>query len=176
MLQVKKLQNNQEQIEFSKNIYEKCFPIEERRDFSKLIEIYNNDLLELNLIYKNNEFVGILNYWQFPKFLYIEHFAIDFQSRNQKIASNILAQLNQDNQLIILEVELPIDEISKKRIQFYERAGFLVLPYEYSQPAYRKGEKELPMHIMTNAKRQIKEYEYQEIISTIRKKVYEKFW
>lgn len=176
MLQIKKLQNEEKQMQFSRKIYENCFPEEERRDFSKLIEVYNNELLELNLIYKNNEFVGILNYWQFSKFLYIEHFAIDLKHRNQKIASNILSMLSKDNPLIILEVELPTDEMSKKRIQFYQRAGFRILPFAYCQPPYRKGEKEVEMHIMTNAKNTIEESQFKEIKEELRKKVYEKFW
>jgi ribosomal protein S18 acetylase RimI-like enzyme len=176
MLQIKKLSEDEKEIEFLKDLYEQSFPIEERRDFAKLKDIYQNDLLELNLIKLNNQSVGLLNYWHFNTILYIEHLAVSPQYRNQNIASTILAQLNEKYPLIILEVELPTDEISRRRIRFYQRNGFSIQPYKYFQPAYRKGEKELKMHIMSNAKNTIKEHEYQEIIQVIRKKVYEKFW
>ncbi len=176
MLQIKKLTNDVKEIEFLKNLYEQSFPIEERRDFAKLKDIYQNHLLELNLIKLNNELVGLLNYWDFNGFLYIEHLAVSPQYRNRNISSTILSQLNEKYPLIILEVELPTDELSLRRIKFYQRNGFSIQPYKYYQPPYRKGENELEMHIMSNAKNTIKEHEYQDIIQEIRKKVYEKFW
>ena len=79
MITIKKLSQNPEEIQFSKDLYEKSFPIEERRDFSLVLDIYKTDLLSLNLIYDNETMVGILNYWDFNDFLYIEHLAVSEQ-------------------------------------------------------------------------------------------------
>lgn len=176
MLQIIPLQNHKTQIEFSKNLYENSFPEEERREFSQLIDIYKNHNLELNLITQENQLVGILNQWKFDEVLYIEHLAIHPEYRNKKIASKVLEELSKTYKTIVLEVELPLNETSKRRIGFYQRAGFFLQPYNYYQPPYRKGEKAIQMHIMTKTKTPIKKEEYQTIIDTIRKKVYEKFW
>jgi ribosomal protein S18 acetylase RimI-like enzyme len=176
MFQIKQLQENLSEIQFSKTLYEQSFPLEERRDFYDLIEIKKNNPLELNILYKEDLPVGILNLWDFKDYLYIEHLAIFPQYRNQKIASNILNLLNKTSKLIVLEVELPIDEISTRRIEFYRRNSFSVQPYKYYQPPYRKGEKSIEMHLMANVQKSIAEIKYNEIIDTIRKKVYEKFW
>jgi len=176
MLQIIPLQNHKTQIEFSKNLYENSFPEEERREFSQLIDIYKNHNLELNLITQENQLVGILNQWKFDEVLYIEHLAIHPEYRNKKIASKVLEELSKTYKTIFLEVELPLNETSKRRIGFYQRAGFCIEPYNYYQPPYRKGEKTIKMHIMTKSKKPINENEYKEIIDTIRKKVYEKFW
>lgn len=176
MISIKKLSQNLDEINFSKNIYEKSFPIEERRDFSLVLDIYKTDSLSLNLIYDNETMVGILNYWDFNEFCYIEHLAISEQYRNRKIASKVLEQLNAQNRLIVLEVELPNDELSKRRIGFYQRNSFSIQPYPYVQPPYRKGEQGIKMHIMANTQMPINKAKYEEIITLIEKKVYEKFW
>lgn len=176
MITIKKLSQKQEEIQFSKDLYEQSFPIEERRDFSLVLDIYKTDLLSLNLIYDNEIMVGILNYWDFNDFLYIEHFAVSEQYRNRKIASKVLEQLNTQNKLIVLEVELPRDELSKRRIRFYERNAYSIQPFTYFQPPYRKGEERIKMHIMANTQKPINKVKYEEIITIIEKKVYEKFW
>lgn len=176
MITIKKLSQKQEEIQFSKDLYEKSFPIEERRDFSLVLDIYKTDLLSLNLIYDNETMVGILNYWDFNDFLYIEHLAVSEQYRNRKIASKVLEQLNTQNKLIVLEVELPRDELSKRRIDFYQRNAFSIQPYPYFQPPYRKGEERIKMHLMANTQKPINKTKYDEVVSIIEKKVYEKFW
>jgi ribosomal protein S18 acetylase RimI-like enzyme len=176
MLQIIPLQNHKTHVEFSKNLYENSFPEEERREFSQLIDIYKNHKLELNIIIQENQLVGILNQWKFDEVLYIEHLAIHPEYRNKKIATKLLEELSKKHKTIVLEVELPTDEVSRKRIAFYQRAGFCIEPYNYYQPPYRKGEKAIQMHIMTKTKTPIKKEEYQTIIDIIRKKVYEKFW
>lgn len=176
MISIKKLSQNQKEIQFSKDLYEQSFPIEERRDFSLVLDICKTDSLSLNIIYDNQTKVGILNIWDFNNFLYIEHLAVSEQYRNRKIASKVLEQLNAQNKLIVLEVELPNDELSKRRIGFYQRNSFSIQPYFYSQPPYRKGEQGIEMHIMLNTQMPINKTKYDEIITTIEKKVYEKFW
>lgn len=52
------------------------------------------------------------------------------------------------NAPIVLEVELPNDEMSIRRIGFYERVNYKLWKNEYSQPPYRKGDEYLPMHLM----------------------------
>lgn len=176
MISIKKLSQNLDEINFSKNIYEKSFPIEERRDFSLVLDIYKTDLLSLNIIYDNQTKVGILNIWDFNEFCYIEHLAVSEQYRNRKIASKVLEQLNAQNRLIVLEVELPNDELSKRRIRFYERNAYSIQPFTYFQPPYRKGEERIKMHLMANTQLPINKTKYDEVVGIIEKKVYEKFW
>lgn len=176
MISIKKLSQNLDEINFSKNIYEKSFPIEERRDFSLVLDICKTDSLSLNLIYDKETMVGILNYWDFNDFLYIEHLAVSEQYRNKKIASKVLEQLNAQNKLIILEVELPTDELSRRRIGFYQRNSFSIQPFTYFQPPYRKGEERIKMHLMANTQLPINKTKYDEVVGIIEKKVYKKFW
>ncbi len=58
--------------------------------------------------------------------------------------------LNMSTKPPVLEVEPPADEMSERRIGFYERLGLsLRVDYEYIQPAYSEDRKALPMRLMT---------------------------
>ena len=51
--------------------------------------------------------------------------------------------------MIVLEVEEPTDDITYRRIAFYQRQGFVLQNVPYQQPPYRKGGKWFPMKLMT---------------------------
>lgn len=118
-----------------------------------------------------DEFVGILTYWTFDEFVYIEHFAIDEDLRNlglgKAVFLNFLSQLQQQ---VVLEVELPHDETSEHRIEFYSSMGFFSAPQEYIQPPYKKGKHPVPMIVMT--KYEIDDQEFAEIREILYREVY----
>ena len=81
---------------------------------------------------------GFLAVWEFESFIYIEHFAVDPALRNSGTGSAMLQELvKQYQKPICLEVELPEDELTRRRIGFYERNGFV-------QCGMRKGFYEFP--------------------------------
>jgi hypothetical protein len=47
-----------------------------------------------------------------------------------------------------LEVEIPEEEMAKRRINFYQRQGFSLWEKPYQQPPYKTGDNYLPMLIM----------------------------
>gem|GEM_PF-810195 len=99
---------------------------------------------------------------------YIEHFAIDPSYRNGQLGSRVLnyfltsyypnlipksREEYQEPKFVVLEVEKPInassDELSARRIRFYERLGFILLNIDYQQPPYRAGYEFIPMYLMS---------------------------
>lgn len=75
---------------------------------------------------------GFLAVWEFESFIYIEHFAVDPALRNSGTGSAMLQELvKQYQKPICLEVELPEDELTRRRIGFYERNGFVFNEYPY---------------------------------------------
>jgi hypothetical protein len=65
---------------------------------------------------------------------------------------------NEHNNMI-LEVEPPVDDISRKRISFYERHGFRRNKYfNYRQPSYAYGLPEVEMELMSRGNIEIKDY------------------
>ena len=93
---------------------------------------------------------GFLAVWEFESFIYIEHFAVDPALRNSGTGSAMLQELvKQYQKPICLEVELPEDELTRRRIGFYERNGFVFNEYPYIQPSISKGKSPVPLRIMT---------------------------
>ena len=93
---------------------------------------------------------GFLAVWEFESFIYIEHFAVDPVLRNSGTGSAMLQELvKQYQKPICLEVELPEDELTRRRIGFYERNGFAFNEYPYIQPPISKGKSPVPLRIMT---------------------------
>ena len=93
---------------------------------------------------------GFLAVWEFESFTYIEHFAVDPVLRNSGTGSAMLQELVRKYQKqICLEVELPEDELTRRRIGFYERNGFVFNEHPYIQPPISKGKSPVPLRIMT---------------------------
>ena len=93
---------------------------------------------------------GFLAVWEFESFTYIEHFAVEPVLRNSGTGSAMLQELVRKYQKqICLEVELPEDELTRRRIGFYERNGFVFNEYPYIQPPISKGKSPVPLRIMT---------------------------
>ncbi|WP_102406919.1 GNAT family N-acetyltransferase [Parabacteroides bouchesdurhonensis] len=131
--------------------YNDSFPESERRAFILVRElIKNNPAFKVYAVFRNDVYVGFITAWSFADFMYIEHFAIDESARNGGIGAKVLSQFLNGCQLpVVLEVELPVEEMSKRRIGFYERLGFTLDNHVYFQPPYRSGEPSIEMRLMS---------------------------
>lgn len=130
--------------------YTDSFPPEERRDFSLIKDLTQTDTFTAFALLHDNKYAGFITIWQLGDFTYIEHFAIDESARNGGIGGRALKQfLTNWNKPVVLEVELPTEEISKRRIGFYERLGFVLDNKNYQQPPYHPGDQWLDMLLMS---------------------------
>lgn len=162
-------------IESVRNLYLEAFPPDERRDFEEIMDLLTNDDVPFNILtaeLEDGTFAGFISYWDFKDFIYGEHFAVPATLRGQRIGERFLNYfINTQNSPIILEVELPEDEMSKRRIGFYERLGFdLQKEISYIQPPYSPEKSSLPMYLMTIGK--VSKAEILQAIDIIYKNVY----
>lgn len=158
---------------FAKDLFESAFPDEERPPFGELK--YRNKNFHFKVATNDagggSDPVGILTYWTFDGFVYIEHFAIAEELRNQGIGKAVFLNfLSQQTEQIVLEVELPHDEVSENRIEFYSKMGLISNPFDYIQPSYHGDQVTVPMIIMT--KYEIDEEEFVEIRDILYREVY----
>ena len=72
---------------------------------------------------------------------------------------------------VVLEVEMPTEEMSKRRIGFYERLGYVLDDHVYFQPPYRQGEPLLEMRLMTYGAIDLKQ-SFEEVKNCIHRYVY----
>lgn len=154
-------------------LMENDFPEAERRTKCEQKKLLNNNIASINFIKVDGNIAGYFIYWDFGDFLFIEHIATKKEFRGQGLGTKFLENfIKQSNKNIILEVEIPTDEISTKRIKFYERLGFVLNDYDYTQPSYHGGGDELPMKIMT-LKDKLSKADYERIIRKIKSSVYD---
>lgn len=160
--------------EACKNIYEKSFNEDERRDYEKTIALQNDNPFIFNAVVdkEKNAAVGLCSYWKLPNFYFIEHIAIDEYARGGKYGTKIVEKIkNLTDGQIIFEVEPPeLSEIDRKRVEWYKRLGFLVNKYDYVQPAYGEGKK--PLHLKLMSRFEIRDDNYEDVKNDIYKKIY----
>jgi GNAT superfamily N-acetyltransferase len=159
---------------FAKDLFESAFPDEERPPFGEL-KNRNKDKFHFMVATNDDgdEPIGILTYWTFDEFIYIEHFAIDEDLRNQGLGKAVFLNfLSQQKQQVVLEVETPVSEEAEHRIEFYASMGLFSNPQHYVQPPYRKGGQEVEMIIMS--KYELDDDEFCEIRNLLYREVYGK--
>ena len=150
-----------------------AFPQEERRDTVQQREYSdNNPLFRSNIILEDGNSIGMISYWAMEDFYYIEHFAIDPTLRNGGYGKRVLEMIKKQlKSPIVLEVEEPNDEMSTRRIHFYERLEFTLHRKPYMQPPYRKGDSGLPMLLMTYGDIDM-DRDFERVKNTLYKEVY----
>ena len=104
--------------------------------------------------------------------LFIEHFACATELRGKGIGSSLMKELlgQAGSSLILLEVEPPDNEISCRRVKFYQRLGFTLNEGSYFQPAFYGNPEPLPLKLMSN--RPLSDHDFTHAVSAIHQKVY----
>ena len=82
-----------------------------------------------------------------------------------------LQKLEKKSLVTFIYVGKPTEEMSKRRIGFYERLGFVLDHHVYFQPPYRKGEAFLEMRLMTHGKLDL-EQSFERVKTIIHQNVY----
>ncbi|MHA7941875.1 GNAT family N-acetyltransferase [Formosa sp. 3Alg 14/1] len=152
MLTYKRIKST-EHIDFLKawNLYETSFPENERRHIEGQRHALGLKNYHFDIVLKDDLFVGILFWWDFKTLQYIEHIAISPNRQNKGLGSEIMIDVinRTGKNPIILEVEPPITEIQKKRIQFYNKLGFKINDYNYTQPPLQESTEAVRLHILS---------------------------
>jgi ribosomal protein S18 acetylase RimI-like enzyme len=106
--------------------------------------------MEILLIQERDTAVGFIVLWQIDTWFYIEHLAIEPMAQGKGYGTKIISHLKEQNKNLILETALPTNATNTRRISFYERLNFALVPYPYAQPPYRAGERYIPMQLMSS--------------------------
>lgn len=154
------------------DLYLTSFPSDERRESSELMNIAHTEGYKLMSFAIDDQLIGILEIWDFSNFLFLEHLAVKPEHQKKGYGSMVLQHLLSSitEKPVLLEAETPNDDISRKRIAFYERAGFSVLNIDYSQPPYYPGKQSVPMLLLSN--HPVSHSNVSSFIDIITKKVY----
>jgi ribosomal protein S18 acetylase RimI-like enzyme len=132
-------------------IYSSGFPLNERRKPEQQTAIFDKSGYQLSAFISDNQLVGFISFWMVKEFIFIEHFAIASEFRNQGKGNAILRSFIEKSKPlpILLEIELPVDKITRSRLRFYESLGFKMNDHNHYQPAYHIGDEPFPMKILS---------------------------
>lgn len=134
-------------------LMEEAFPPEERRPVDKQRrKALGEETFHVYALTVEDRFVGLLTCWMLPGFVYVEHLATLPAERGRGLGRQALRALFGLVALpVVLEVELPVDELTGRRVEFYRRNGFVLWENsEYLQPPYRPGDVPFPLKLMVH--------------------------
>ena len=94
---------------FVEKLLHSAFPSDERRDDEQQRAYTDgNDKFRCLLIREFDKPIGLLTYWDFVDFVYVEHFAIDESLRGNGLGEQAMRTFLQDmDRPVVLEVETP---------------------------------------------------------------------
>ena len=90
--------------------------------------------------------------WRREKFVSLEYFAVDASLRGQGAGQRILEELRDAfPHKVFLDSDPPEDGISRRRLGFYQRHGFVPNPqFDYIHPPYTDEGEPFPLLLMTH--------------------------
>jgi len=143
---------NNSEFEKVYNIMEESFPLEEYRTKENQKKLLENE--DYNIaVYRNenNKIIGFIAYYDFKRYIHIDHFAVAKNERGKGIGRKFFKEFKKYiDKKITLEVELPKDNTSRRRIIFYKTMGLKLYNYKYFQPPMRNGFGKTPLMIMSD--------------------------
>lgn len=130
-------------------LYRISFPEHEQREAASQARILADPAYHFCLAREDGDFVGLVLYWSGAPGLYVEHLCILPERRNSGYGAGVLACLKEEGRPIILEIDPPVDALSRRRRGFYQRCGFVENPYAHVHPPYHRGNAGHELVVMT---------------------------
>ena len=131
-------------------IYSTSFPLNERRTSEQQIVVFKKTEYQVNCYLSENHIIGFIAFWTTKEFVFIEHFAVSSEVRSKGFGRVILKPFLEGKAIpVILEIEPPIDDLTRRRLRFYESSGFIRNKHLHFQPPYHPEDQPLQLDILT---------------------------
>ena len=140
MLRIKRLRTADDPIFApAMALYAASFPQHEQRLEPSQRRIMAHEQYHFGILHDEEGFAGLALFWDAGAYLYVEHLCISPARRGQGLGTEALDLLAGEGKPVVLEIDPPVDAISRRRQTFYERAGFTAAPIRTStRPTARK--------------------------------------
>lgn len=145
-------------------LYESSFPLAERRKQNDHIQAMEDARFLPISAWEGSQLIGILFYWEWDTYRYLEHLAIHPDLRSQGYGSQLLRELRDSEHTVIIEIDPLSNEQSVRRLQFYERNGFALTPHRFVHLPYRKDAPPIELLILSYPK-MITKTQYKDFLS-----------
>lgn len=175
MINLEDISTASSHYEWTEKLWIDSFPVDERRDTCiQRKNIDSNPKFRCKVALNGyDEPIGFITIWDLGLFIYCEHFATAPKIRGKGFGTEIIRMVTSFyGKPLVLEVEMPENELSRRRIRFYERCGLRLWKSGlYTQPPYRPGGNPVPMMLMaTDGLTEAKDFN--QIVDILKKEVY----
>ncbi len=132
-------------------ILKDSFPPDELRSKQGQLALLERTDYKLFGTFLQSKLIAVMAVYELDGFVFLEHFAVSKKARGTGVGSVMLRELRQAyNCPICFEVELPTDEETARRIEFYRHRGFYLNGFHYIMPALEADKNPIPMLLMRN--------------------------
>ena len=151
-------------------LYRSSFPAHELRLPPDQRDVMGDPLYHFDMCLLDGALAGLILYWDFGTYIYVEHFCIVPDMRGGGLGKRALELLGRSGKTVILEIDPPEDSVSERRRDFYLRAGYRMNSIEHIHPPYRKEYDGHRLKVMSFP-RELSETEYENFASFLRNTV-----
>jgi ribosomal protein S18 acetylase RimI-like enzyme len=131
-------------------IYSASFPLNERRVSHQQTDVFKKKEYHVEVYLSDDQIIGFIAYWTTKEFIYVEHLAIAPEVRGKGFGSAILKPFIEREPIpVILEIEPIINDLTRRRLKFYESLGFVRNDHFHFQPPYHISDQPLYLVILT---------------------------
>ena len=113
-----------EYINEIEKLYLNSFPEDEKFPFWVLGKCSKENNSDLYAILDNDKLIGMCYIVNCGNAYYLMYLAVEPRLRNKKYGSKILTDLKEKYKTLFLSIDIPVDDISTSRKNFYLRNGF----------------------------------------------------
>lgn len=142
---------NQQQLKQIYQLFENSFIPSELRPYDAFSHMFYNHDFQIYIEEQDSQVIAALIVWEFQDYIFLENFAVDQHLRGQGIGGVFLEKLKDfyPNYDMILEVEEDKNDLTHRRIQFYQRHQWLFNDFHYQQPSLRENMVGEELYIMS---------------------------
>lgn len=153
--------------------YEASFPASERRLLPAQKAIFSHPSYRLDIWFnEDDKYVGLMDWWEYDGFRYVEHIAVSPDARSGGYGSRIFKSwLKSSQKPVFLEIDPVTDDISRRRLQFYQRLGFVENPMEHVQPHFQGTGEQVRLRVLSYP-RPMSGEEYADFLAALKKDVW----
>lgn len=132
-------------------IMEKSFPLTEYRTREEQAALFDREEYRVLASLEGDRMLGFIAFWELDGLTFLEHLATLPEARNRGLGAELLhSAVDMAENPVCFEVEPPEDELTRRRVGFYERNGMYLNDYPYIQPPISSGREPIPLRIMTS--------------------------
>ncbi len=135
---------------FACRLYETSFPPTERRSLVLQEEFLAHSHYHFDVWYDGDAPIAVLGWWDFRRLRFFEHLAVDTSRRSSGYGKKIMrTMMRMWDKPILLEIEPPVDEMTRRRRRFYTKLGFIENDFDHLQTSYCDPDAGVPLRVLS---------------------------